>query len=54
MVFLVTYEGDDTTMGAVEGVSDDKEYACLIRATDGKRVKLSTQARVLPSDLTSR
>ncbi|KAH8119813.1 hypothetical protein DFH11DRAFT_1499946 [Phellopilus nigrolimitatus] len=36
-------------MDTSEGESDGKEYPCLIRATDGKEVKLSTH--VLPGEL---
>ncbi|KAI5121830.1 hypothetical protein M0805_003264 [Coniferiporia weirii] len=44
-----TFDGSNAPAGAVEAASDGKEYPCLIRATDGKKVKLSTH--VMPGDL---
>lgn len=48
----VTYDGEDTTKQSIEDVTDTKEYPCIVRATNGKEVKLSTRVRpyVLCSD----
>jgi signal recognition particle subunit SRP14 len=42
----VTHDGDDTAMKIEEGSSDTREYPCLVRATDGKSAKFSTQVSV--------
>ncbi|KAF8586242.1 signal recognition particle SRP9/SRP14 subunit [Ramaria rubella] len=43
-----SHDGDDTLM--LSGIAeDDKEYPCLVRASDGKTVQFST--RVQPGDL---
>jgi hypothetical protein len=36
----VTHDGDDAMMGASD---DSREYPCLVRVTDGKENKFSTQ-----------
>ncbi|KAF8527389.1 signal recognition particle SRP9/SRP14 subunit [Hysterangium stoloniferum] len=45
-----SYEGEDAVMstGEPEG-GDDREYPCLVRATDGKKTQFST--KVMPGDL---
>ncbi|KAL5535855.1 hypothetical protein ACEPAF_3949 [Sanghuangporus sanghuang] len=45
----LTYDGGDAHTSVTEGVSDAKEYPCILRATDGKEVKFSTH--VLPGEL---
>ncbi|KAL5533882.1 hypothetical protein ACEPAG_342 [Sanghuangporus baumii] len=47
--FEVTYDGGDAHTKIEEGISDAKEYPCILRATDGKKVKFSTH--VLPGQL---
>ena len=53
----MTHDGDDATMKFEEGVSDTREYPCLVRATDGKSAKFSTRVKSLiyhfPSNLNS-
>lgn len=44
-----TYDGEDVTMAPNSQEEDDKEYPCLIRATDGKKIEFSTH--VQPGDL---
>ena len=39
----MTHDGDDAAMKIEEGSSDTREYPCLVRATDGKSAKFSTQ-----------
>ena len=39
----VTHDGEDTNMKNADIDSDDREYPCLIRATDGKEIKFSTK-----------
>ncbi|EGO05387.1 hypothetical protein SERLA73DRAFT_174525 [Serpula lacrymans var. lacrymans S7.3] len=36
----LTHDGEDATMNDADGT---REYPCLVRATDGKKVKFSTQ-----------
>ncbi|KIJ54325.1 hypothetical protein M422DRAFT_221894 [Sphaerobolus stellatus SS14] len=43
-----SYDGNDAVMAEGSG-ADEREYPCLIRAQDGKKVQFST--RVEPSDL---
>jgi len=38
----LTYEGEDTPMASPPDEADEKEYPCIIKATDGKDLKLST------------
>ena len=38
----VTHDGDDVTMDSTD---DTREYPCIIRATDGKGVEISTHVR---------
>ncbi|PAV22572.1 signal recognition particle SRP9 SRP14 subunit [Pyrrhoderma noxium] len=45
----LTYEGEDAVMKDGNDVSDDREYPCILRATDGKNVNISTH--VLPGEL---
>jgi hypothetical protein len=39
---LVTHDGNDALMGDAE---KSREYPCLLRATNGKEIKFSTQVR---------
>lgn len=41
----VTHDGDDATMDSAD---DTREYPCIIRAIDGKEVKISTHVRTYP------
>ncbi|KDQ62910.1 hypothetical protein JAAARDRAFT_119102 [Jaapia argillacea MUCL 33604] len=43
------YDGDDAAMASAEDGEDTREYPCLIRATNGKEINLST--RVEPGHL---
>jgi len=39
----LTHDGEDVTMQSAD--QDTKEYPCLIRVTDGKKIKISTQVK---------
>lgn len=45
-----SYDGEDAVMSSNEVGGDDKEYPCLVRATDGKNVQFSTLVSVYSSD----
>jgi hypothetical protein len=47
--FIVTHDGEDAAMKHEESGPDDREYQCLIRATNGKDVNFSTQVKILPT-----
>jgi signal recognition particle subunit SRP14 len=40
--FPVSFEGEDAVISSNEVEEDEKEYPCLVRATDGKDVEFST------------
>lgn len=43
---LVTYEENgDTKMAPANAASDDQEYPCIIKVTDGEDLKFSTRVR---------
>ncbi|KAF8167186.1 signal recognition particle, SRP9/SRP14 subunit [Crassisporium funariophilum] len=39
----LTHDGEDAAMQHEDGSSDDREYMCLVRVTDGKSTEFSTQ-----------
>lgn len=42
-----SYEGEDVKMSSNQVEEDDKEYPCLVRATDGKNIQFSTTVGTL-------
>lgn len=42
---IVTHDGEDAAMNHEDSGSDDREYQCLIRATNGKEINFSTQVK---------
>jgi hypothetical protein len=42
-VYAVTHDGEDTTMKEGDGDDQSREYPCIVRVTDGKKVKFSTK-----------
>ncbi|KAG2144638.1 signal recognition particle, SRP9/SRP14 subunit [Suillus bovinus] len=45
----LTHDGDDTVMKEGDGSDGSREYPCIVRVTDGKKVKFST--KILSIDL---
>lgn len=43
--YIVTHDGDDIAMKHEDSGSDDREYQCLLRATNGKTINFSTRVR---------
>lgn len=42
-MIVVTHDGEDAAMKHEEFGLDEREYQCLIRATNGKKINLSTR-----------